>query len=83
MTTEDDVFDGYHIPKGSTIIPNSYTIHRDARLYPEPELFKPERFIRDGELVGVPRAERGHFGFGWGRRVCPGASSAARSLLTQ
>ena len=75
------------------IIPNSYSIHRDARIYPEPELFKPERFIRDGELVGVPRAERGHFGFGcasvatWtlliragGRRVCPGLYIAERSL---
>lgn len=62
MTTEDDVYDGFHIPKGSTIIPNSYSIHRDTRLYPEPERFKPERFIRDGKLIGVARAERGHFG---------------------
>ena len=63
-----------------THIANAHSIHRDARIYPDPDKFKPERFIRDGQLVGVPHADRGHFGFGWGRRVCPGFAIAERSL---
>jgi cytochrome P450 len=62
-TTEDDVYEGYFIPKGTTVIPNAWAIHQDPALYPEPELFKPERFLdKQNNFVGVPGADRGHFG---------------------
>ena len=54
-------------------------ILRDERLYPEPELFKPDRFMRDGHLnPDVPNASIAAFGFG--RRVCPGRYMAYDSM---
>ena len=81
---KDDVYLGYFIPAGTTVIPNAYAIHHDPLLYPEPEKFKPERFINaEGQLTGVELAERGHFGFGYGRRICPGQYIAERSLFSK
>ena len=81
-TTEDDVYMGYFIPKGATIIGNTWAIHNDPDLYPEPQLFKPERFIdSEGRLQGNKFTERGHFGFGFGRRICPGMYLGERSLF--
>ncbi|XP_072037038.1 cytochrome P450 2U1-like [Amphiura filiformis] len=36
---------GYHIPKGATIISNAYAVMRDPTAFPEPDHFRPERFI--------------------------------------
>ena len=80
-TTKDDIVDGFFIPKGSTVIPNAWAIHMDPKVYPEPHRFKPERFIKDNKLVGIEQTDRGHFGFGYGRRICPGMYIAERSLF--
>ncbi|KZT22559.1 cytochrome P450 [Neolentinus lepideus HHB14362 ss-1] len=69
-TTEADTYDGYFIPKGATIVMNTWAIHMDERVYDEPEKFKPERFLNpDGTIRGdaYPRTA-----FGMGRRICPG-----------
>ncbi|KAK2580231.1 hypothetical protein KPH14_012487 [Odynerus spinipes] len=36
---------GHDIPVGSTVLINSYLLHRDARYFPEPDVYKPERFL--------------------------------------
>lgn len=41
----------YHIPKESFIVINLHSIHADPNLYPEPNKFKPERFIKNGSRV--------------------------------
>lgn len=38
---------GSKIPKGSTVLINSYLLHRDPRHFPEPEVYRPERFLPD------------------------------------
>ncbi|OSD07367.1 cytochrome P450 [Trametes coccinea BRFM310] len=66
-TLEDDEVDGYFIPAGTTIIPNTWAMLHDPEVYEEPERFMPERFIRDGKLdlsVGDPAV----YAFGYGRR---------------
>ncbi|KAK4703373.1 hypothetical protein P7C70_g2845, partial [Phenoliferia sp. Uapishka_3] len=80
-TTEDDVYEGYFIPKGTAVVANHWAIHLDPELYPEPKVFNPDRFIEDGQLVGTKYSERGHFGFGFGRRICPGLHIADRSMF--
>lgn len=42
---EDDVYEGMFIPKGSLVFGNIWGILRDEKLYPEPDAFKPERFL--------------------------------------
>ncbi|OCH88065.1 CyP450 monooxygenase [Obba rivulosa] len=75
----NDVYDGYHIPKGSVVIGNSWAILHDSKDYPEPEVFKPERFLKDGRLdpdVKDPSTAA----FGFGRRICPGRFFADATL---
>ncbi|KAG1804497.1 cytochrome P450 [Suillus subaureus] len=52
--TEDDIHDGYHIPKGSLVIPNIRFMLNDPQTYANPSQFNPERFLdnngKDPEL---------------------------------
>ena len=36
------------IPPGSTVLINSYLLHRDDRFFPDPHIYRPERFLPDG-----------------------------------
>jgi cytochrome P450 len=59
-TIQDDVYKGYHIPKGATVIGLSHHIHYQKDLYPQPEDYRPERFLDEsGKLNTLP-----HAGFG-------------------
>jgi cytochrome P450 len=89
-STEDDCYEGYHIPAGTTVLGNSWAINLNEEYYPNPHHFEPARFL-DGAfterskppmpLTGKPHpAKAGHSSFGWGRRICPGANLAENSL---
>ncbi|KAH7883314.1 cytochrome P450 [Phlebopus sp. FC_14] len=73
-TTTDDVFDGYFIPKGSTIVANIWAMTRDEDTYPDPHSFKPERFLIDGKVTDYTCTSS--IAFGFGRRICPGRYNA-------
>ncbi|KAF8558813.1 cytochrome P450 [Imleria badia] len=76
--TEDDVHDGYFIPKGSLVIANVWFMLHDPRTYSEPNEFKPERFLaRDGK---EPEVDPRTVCFGFGRRICPGLHLADASV---
>ncbi|KAI0061749.1 cytochrome P450 [Artomyces pyxidatus] len=61
---------GYFIPKGSIVIANIWAILHDPELYPEPEVFRPERFLTaDGEPRDDPMLSAV---WGFGKRICPG-----------
>ncbi|GAB7327630.1 hypothetical protein MBLNU13_g11473t1 [Cladosporium sp. NU13] len=64
---EDDMIDGFRIPKGTYLIPAIWWFTRDPATYHDPEVFKPERF---SEPYNEPSATNVTFGFG--RRICPG-----------
>ncbi|KAJ3504258.1 hypothetical protein NMY22_g17982 [Coprinellus aureogranulatus] len=71
---EDDVYEGCVIPKGTTVIASIYTMTQDPTLFPEPDAFKPERYLEDPSLPY-------NFLFGFGRRLCPGMHVAQNSLF--
>ncbi|KAG1756031.1 cytochrome P450 [Suillus lakei] len=76
--TEDDIHDGYYIPKGSLIMPNISFMLNDPRTYAKPSQFEPDRFLaRDGKKRETdPRT----ICFGFGRRICPGLHLADASI---
>ncbi|QDV39104.1 cytochrome P450 [Tautonia plasticadhaerens] len=57
---------GREYPPGVVLCPCSYLVHRREELYPEPEQFRPERFL--GRKYGPHE----WFPFGGGNRVCLG-----------
>ncbi|KAH9934389.1 cytochrome P450 [Fomitopsis serialis] len=73
VVREDDVHDGYFIPKGSIIVPNNWRFFHNPTTYPEPDTFAPERFLGK-EKQFDPRK----YLFGYGRRICPGTSLSPR-----
>ncbi|THH28546.1 hypothetical protein EUX98_g5640 [Antrodiella citrinella] len=77
---EDDVYNGYHIPKGATVVANAWAFMHDPEDYPEPELFKPERFLKEDESLNPAVRDPSTITFGFGRRVCPGQYVATNSI---
>lgn len=39
--------DGHWIPGGTTVGVPAYTLHRDASIFPDPEAYRPERWLDD------------------------------------
>ena len=66
---------GYGIPAGSNIFILQWRTQRDARFFPDPERFDPERW-RDDPLRSGKIPRYAYFPFGGGPRVCVGASFA-------
>ncbi len=64
----------YEVPAGVLVMAQAWTLHHRADLYPEPERFRPERFL---ERKYGPHE---HFPFGGGARRCAGAAFAAHSM---
>ncbi|KAF9461394.1 cytochrome P450 [Collybia nuda] len=77
--TQDDIHEGYFIPKGSLVIVNLWKLTHDYRVYPDPERFDPERFIPSAGRVAQPDPREICFGFG--RRTCPGSYLADASVF--
>ncbi|KZP33652.1 cytochrome P450 [Athelia psychrophila] len=74
----------YRIPAGSVILPNVWAILHDERVYPEPEEYKPERFLRflkEGKLDVELMDPTVVGAVGFGRRICLGRFLAMKSVL--
>jgi cytochrome P450 len=69
----DTMIRGTRIPKGHIVLISMYTTHRDERFFPEPDAFRPERWL-DGLEKRLPRAA--YIPFGLGSRKCIGSSFA-------
>jgi cytochrome P450 len=60
---------GYRVPKGTQIFIVQWLVHRDARIFENPDTFRPERWQND-LIKRLPRCA--YFPFGDGPRVCIG-----------
>ncbi|KAH8112914.1 cytochrome P450 [Phellopilus nigrolimitatus] len=84
--TQDDEYMGYRIAKDTTVMANVWAIMHDARDYPNPFRFDPDRFTSHASerLSGkhrVSQPDPRKFAFGFGARACPGIQFAERWLL--
>ncbi|KAL2845285.1 cytochrome P450 [Aspergillus pseudoustus] len=73
--TEDILYRGYMIPKGSLLLPAVWWFLHDPEVYSDSESFDPDRFL-------APRNEPdpSSDAFGYGRRICAGRYFADESL---
>ncbi|MGH3938761.1 MAG: cytochrome P450 [Pseudonocardiaceae bacterium] len=74
--TEPVELAGYQLPAGTLVAPYINLIQRDATYYPDPEQFRPQRFLdqRPDTSVWLP--------FGGGVRRCLGATFAQVEMRT-
>jgi cytochrome P450 len=72
--TEAMELGGYVLPAGSHVAPCIYLMHRRPEVYPDPEAFRPERFLETppGTYTWLP--------FGGGIRRCLGAQFAQMEM---
>jgi cytochrome P450 len=61
---------GWRVPAGVRVTPSIHLVHRRPEIYPEPDRFRPERFLEQeaGTYTWIP--------FGGGTRRCVGAAFA-------
>ncbi|KIX96153.1 uncharacterized protein Z520_07931 [Fonsecaea multimorphosa CBS 102226] len=83
---EDDWIDGYKIPKGSVIFINAWGMHHDEKRFPDSNTFDPDHYkgvtALASELAQATNPDdRDHYGYGSGRRLCPGIHLAERNLF--
>jgi cytochrome P450 len=69
---------GIEYPPGVALVASTYLVHRDPEIYPQPLVFRPERFLEqpDGGEEGRSAGKYTWIPFGGGRTRCIGASFA-------
>ena len=74
----DQPLGDYVLPNGALVLVSPYVTQRDARWFPEPERFRPERWTPEFKSSLQPFA---YFPFGGGARRCIGESFAWMELM--
>ncbi|KAI0792996.1 cytochrome P450 [Irpex lacteus] len=86
QATEDDWYEGYFIPKGTTVIGNIWAMNRDPTIFPDFEAYRPDRFLDEtgkNEIAPPDTHQMGHVTYGFGRRCvsCVGLHFANHALF--
>ncbi|MFI9837373.1 cytochrome P450 [Nonomuraea sp. NPDC051941] len=79
-TTADTHLGGHHLAAGTTIIYSPYLIHRLPAHYPDPDTFRPERFLTPSGAPKPP-SPKNFLAFGDGARRCIGDQFATIELI--
>ncbi|KAH9929092.1 O-methylsterigmatocystin oxidoreductase [Epithele typhae] len=81
-TIADTELRGYFIPAGTAVIANIWCVlHARPRRFPDPYVFRPERFIREGKLDVGDRDPRHSCLYPSVVRICPGRHFAQAGLF--
>ncbi|KAJ5401140.1 hypothetical protein N7465_011629 [Penicillium sp. CMV-2018d] len=75
VPSEGASFNGYFLPSGATVSTQSYSLHRDPTIFPDPYTFNPERWenpTKEMKDISIP--------FGGGSRICIGLHLARMEL---
>ncbi|KAI1617873.1 putative cytochrome P450 oxidoreductase [Exophiala viscosa] len=85
LAVQDDVYDNYLIPKGSTVFMSVWTMHQNDTIFQDAEKFNPDRYLNHPRLANEYATSsdyenRDHYGYGSGRRMCPGIHLAERNM---
>ena len=70
---DDCTVAGWHVPARSLCVMSQFIVHRDARWFPDPERFDPDRWSADRQ---AERPRFAYFPFGGGPRQCIGEQFA-------
>lgn len=70
----DDEYKGLKIKANTMVIPCIWSMQHNPDRFPNPLTFDPERFLANGDMTssGSSLFTEGHYGLGFGRRICPG-----------
>lgn len=66
---------GHEIPAGARIFPSAYLAQRNPEVFPEPDRFRPERFLAGRTYEGA------YFPFGFSPRTCVGRHFVMRQMI--
>ncbi|KAI0743770.1 cytochrome P450 [Daedaleopsis nitida] len=90
-TTQDDVYEGHFIPKGTSVLTNVWYVRerahsKDLRRGAEADWaallkFVPERYLEEGLSPDEAPIDPGNWAFGFARRLCPGKPLAENSVF--
>lgn len=78
-TVTDLEIGGWQVPAGSVVATSPLLLHHDARWFPSPETFDPDRWL-DSRREAVPK--NGYLPFGTGPRSCIGEQFAWTEAIT-
>ncbi|XP_068949560.1 cytochrome P450 2J2-like [Petaurus breviceps papuanus] len=77
VATVDTTVGGYHVPKGTIMLTNLTSLHRDPKEWATPETFNPEHFLENGQF----KKKEAFLPFSMGKRVCIGEQLARAELF--
>uniref|UniRef100_A0A1B6KQ89 Cytochrome P450 n=1 Tax=Graphocephala atropunctata TaxID=36148 RepID=A0A1B6KQ89_9HEMI len=76
--TEDTYFNGYFIPKDTTVVASLYSCNMDENVWENPFEFKPERHLEED---GSIKKKDYSLQFGLGKHVCSGETFARQNMF--
>ncbi|XP_024428096.1 cytochrome P450 11B1, mitochondrial-like isoform X1 [Desmodus rotundus] len=76
QVSSDLVLQNYHIPAGTLVLVQLYSLGRNPSVFPRPELYDPQRWLKRGSSTRLP-----HLAFGFGARQCLGRRVAETESL--